>query len=296
VGSATVTEALDRLSPAATTEDAAYLARFREVAELLLNRTTLRIAGHPHRFTELELYFTGHAHGDPFTHGDPMQQQLGRWYFHRSGGRYRGGTYKGLDIAFGSGGAFGGILVRGVERLGGAPALIDGPCMVVDHILALAGSASIEELAGRFDLGIERGEGGDRGSPLYVELDAGPGRGATVYATARIGLTLKKGATPARRGFLARPYRFLSEPARIRKGKPYLAVALYEQGMAPAAIASVTGMRLAVVQGYLEAFEVGRRRRSVAELAGDLSTTELCELLGACAPDPTGAPGGPAAE
>lgn len=276
---ATVTEVLQSIAPSAGTADAEYLALFRGAADLLLNRTTLRIAGQPHRFTELELYFTGHAHPDPFTHGDPLQRTLGRWYFHRSGGRYRSGTYKGLDISFGSLEAFGGILVRGVERLGAAPVLIDGPCMVVDHILALTASPAIEELVSRFDLDIE---GAGRRSPLHVELDAGPGRGATIYATPRIGLTLKKGNTEVRRRFIARPYRFLSEPARIRKGKPHLATALHRQGWSPAAIAAVTGTRASVLQGYLAAFEAGRRR-PIAELAGDLSTAELCELLGACA-------------
>jgi hypothetical protein len=279
VTTATVTEALQRIAPSAGTADGEYLALFRDAADLLLNRTTLRIAGHPHRFTELELYFTGHAHADPFTHGDPMQRTLARWYFHRSGERYRSGTYKGLDVSFGSPEAFGGILVRGVERLGPAPVLIDGPCMVVDHILALTASPAIEDLVSRFDLAIESA---GRRSPLHVELDAGPGRGATVHATPRIGLTLKKGNTEARRRFIARPYRFLSEPARIRKGKPHLITALHRQGWSPAAIAAVTATRPSVIQGYLAAFEAGRRR-PIAELAGDLSTAELCELLGACA-------------
>src|SRR5689334_18097007 len=144
---ATVIEALQRLAPSAATAEAAYAAVFRVIADLLLNRATLHVAGRPHRFTELEMYWSGHAHVDPFTHGQPIQRQIGAWYFHRSGERYRGGTYKGLDITFGSSEAFGGILIRGVEpvepiepararaaapALPELPALIDGPCLVVD--------------------------------------------------------------------------------------------------------------------------------------------------------------------
>lgn len=278
---ATVTDALRSLAPTAETAEQAYLAIFRDTAELLLNRTTLYVARRPHRFTELELYWSGLQHLDPFTHGDPMQQQLGSWYFHRSGGRYRGGTYKGLDLAFGDGGAFGGILIRGLERLepSPSPSLIDGPCMVVDHILALAASPSIEELVRR---GAVAFESRDRRSPLHVELDPGPGRGQAIYATPRIGLTLKKGCTEARQRYLARPYRFLSEPARIRKGKPHLVTALHQQGRSPAEIAALTGTRRSVLEGYLAAFEAGRAR-PIAELDGDLSTDELCQLLGACA-------------
>lgn len=276
---ATVTEALQRLAPSADTAEAAYLAIFRDLAGLLLGRTTLYIARRPHRFTELEIYWNGLSHRDPFTHGDPMQQRLGTWYFHRSGQRYRGGTYKGLDLAFGNSEAFGGILIRGIERIDDAPSLVDGPCMVVDHILELTASPTIEDLVRRGAVMIESR---DRGSPLRVELDAGPGGGKAIYATPRIGLTLKKGSTEARQRYIARPYRFLSEPARIRKGRPHLVTALHQQGRSTAEIAALTGARRSVVEGYVAAFEAGRGRR-IAELDGDLSTDELCRLLGACA-------------
>jgi 3-methyladenine DNA glycosylase Mpg len=273
----TVTEALQRLSPAAGTAEQAYGAAFREIADLLLNQTTLYIAQQPYRCTELEFYWSGLAHIDPFSHGDAMQKQLGHWYFHRAGRQYRSGTYKGLDVAFGNREAFGGILVRGIESLA-APALIDGPCMVVDHILGVTASPSIDALVSRFDVTIEDT---DRRSPLYLALAAGSGPSQTVYATPRIGLTLKKGTTEARQRYIARHYRFLSEPARIRKGKPHLITALHQQGRSPAEIAALTGTRLSVLQGYLEAFEAGRTAPG-GDFGGDLSTSELCRLLGAC--------------
>jgi Methylpurine-DNA glycosylase (MPG) len=283
---ATVTEALRRLAPSARTEEVAYGSVFREISDLLLNKTTLQIAQRPYRFTELEFYWSGHAHIDPFSHGKAMQKQLGYWYFHRAGTQYRSGTYKGLDIAFGSSEAFGGILVRGIEGLGEPGShsgplsrpLIDGPCMVVDHILGITASPSIEALVSRFNVTIESP---DRLSPLYLELDVGPGRNQTIYATSRIGLTLKKGNTEARRRFIARHYRFLSEPARIRKGKPHLITALHQQGCSPAEIAALTSTKLSVLQGYLDAFEAGRAR-PVEGFRGDLSPGELCRLLGAC--------------
>src|SRR6185436_4000548 len=64
---ATVTDALRSLAPTAETAEQAYLAIFRDTAELLLNRTTLYVARRPHRFTELELYWSGLQHLDPFT-------------------------------------------------------------------------------------------------------------------------------------------------------------------------------------------------------------------------------------
>ena len=278
-----MTGALARLAPTAATAEEAYAGAFRAIAELLLGRATLHAAGRPHRFTELEMYWSGFQHVDPFTHGDPLQQQRGAWYFHRSGQSYRGGTYKGLDIALGCPGAYGGILVRGIERLDGTPLLVDGPCVVVDHLLAVAASGSIDELVA--ELG-RRGavaiDSPDGRSPLHVTLDAEPGRAVAVYATPRIGLTLRKGSTAARRRYLARPYRFLSEPAKIRKGRPHLAVALHREGRSPAEIASLTGTRRAVIEGYVAAFEAGRRRTN-AEPGADRTPEEICALLGACA-------------
>jgi 3-methyladenine DNA glycosylase Mpg len=271
--------ALHQLSPSAETDDAACGSLFGQIAELLLNRTTLFIAQHPYRITEIELYYHGLQHLDPFTHNDPMQQQLGAWYFHRSGTQYRSGTYKGLDIAFGSAEAFGGILLRGIESLAGSGPLIDGPCNLVDHILASTASPSIATLVSRFDATIEDPT---RRSPLHLALDAHPRPAQPIYATPRIGLTIKKGNTPARRRFIARPYRFLSEPARIRKGKPHLITSLHQHGHAPAQIAALTRTRLAVVQGYLDAFEAGPTT-PLESLRGDLSPAQTCQLLGACA-------------
>ena len=265
------TGALERLAPSASTT--AYGAAFTELAQLLLARATLHIAGRSHRFTELELYYRGFDHLDPFTHGDERQQQLGRWYFHRTGGGYRGGTYKGLDIAFGNAAAFGGILIRGIAS--GDGALFDGPCVVVDHILAATRAPTIDALVGRFEPTIDPAPR----SPLWIELGEPVPR--AIYATARVGLSLKRHAGALGKSFIARPYRFLSEPARIRKGRPHLVIALHQQGRSSSEIAALTGTRNAVIDGYLRAFETGRGQ-SLDDFRGDLSPRELCALLGAC--------------
>jgi 3-methyladenine DNA glycosylase Mpg len=283
---ATVTQALQQLSPSAEADDAAYGSIFGQVADLLLNRTTLAVADQPYRITEIELYFHGLQHLDPFTHNDPIQHQLGHWYFHRAGTQYRSGTYKGLDIAFGTAEAFGGILLRGIEPLAAAGPLIDGPCNLVDHILAITASPSIAALVSRFDATIEDPT---RGSPLHLVLDAHRRPAQPIYATPRIGLTIKKGNTPARRRFITRPYRFLTEPARIRKGKPHLITSLHQHGHAPAQIAALTHTRLAIVQGYLDAFQAGPTT-PLESLRGDLSPAQTCQLLGACAAAGDGMP------
>jgi hypothetical protein len=71
---------------------------FDEIAERLLNETRLVVAREPHRFIEIEFYYFDKDHPDPFTHRDPIQLECGRWYFHRTRGEYRSGSFKGLDL------------------------------------------------------------------------------------------------------------------------------------------------------------------------------------------------------
>ena len=77
----------------------------------------LVVAGkHEYRILEIEFYqFIEKLHPDTFTHCDDMQRECGKWYFHRSGKSFRGGTYKGLDISFGRGKqGYGGVLLRSI--------------------------------------------------------------------------------------------------------------------------------------------------------------------------------------
>src|SRR5205823_1464943 len=164
--------------------------------------------GHPHRITECEFYYRGPAHDDPFTHGDPVQVHAGRWYFHKTAGTYRGGSFKGIDVTFGDGTAKGGILLRGAETANGT--LIDGPSLLVDHVLRLCGAASVAEL----DATIAGRLAWDGSNPLHFAENPAGGRG--VLGCARVGLSLRR-AWPGSRmpAYLTRHYRFLTEPRRI---------------------------------------------------------------------------------
>src|SRR3954470_22893409 len=84
-------------------DHAAMDAWFASLADRLLNRCRLTVGGEPHRFVEVEFYYCGEGHPDPFTHRDPLQKECGRWYFHRTRGEYRGGSFKGVDLTFGDG-------------------------------------------------------------------------------------------------------------------------------------------------------------------------------------------------
>jgi hypothetical protein len=267
--------ALRALVPPPDADEAAYLPAFRRLAALILGGATWHIGGQPHRFTEIELYWNGPGHPDTFTHGDPMQQEFGRWYFHRSGATYRGGSYKGLDIAVGDEQTFAGILIRGAERLADA-ALVDGPSMCVDHVLAATGCATIVALVDGFDRGVDEAPG----SPLYVTL-TDPPRPLEIVESPRFGLTLKRGELRERAAFLARPYRFLSEPARIKKGRAHTVIGMFRQGVAAEEIALRTGSSRAQVLKILGEYEAGAGL-DPRSFVRDLSSDETCRLFGAC--------------
>ena len=272
--SRSVSAALHALVPPPEADESAYLPAFRAIADLVLNQSTWQIGQVPHRIVEIEVYWNGAGHLDTFTHGDPMQREFGRWYFHRQGGEYRGGTYKGLDIAFGRDDVVAGILIRGAERLADG-ALLDGPCTCVDHLLQETEKRSIRALVDDFDRSIDAA--GD--SPLYLELTGD--RGAALCESPRVGLTLKRGDLAERARFLARPYRFLSEPARIKKGRLHAVIGLHRQGLAPAEIAARTGSSAAQVGKYIAHYEAGKQR-DPREFVTDLGADETCQLLGAC--------------
>ena len=166
--------------------------------------------------------------------------------------------YKGLNIAFGRDDVFAGILIRGVAALAEPRTLLDGPCMCVDHLLEVTGHPTIQSLLNTFDRSIDPSLHGPP-SPLALHPAAEP-RADLVCEGPRVGLTLKRGALADRARFLARPYRFLTEPARIKKGRLHVVIGLHRQGQGPDAIATRTGSTLAQIRKYIEHYEAGTRR------------------------------------
>src|SRR6185436_703116 len=69
-------------------------AWFSDIAMRLLGSSRLRVADSNHRLVEIEFYFDSKDHPDPFAHRHPEQAHCGRWYFHRIGESYRGGSFK----------------------------------------------------------------------------------------------------------------------------------------------------------------------------------------------------------
>ncbi len=261
--------------PAELPADDPFGAWFARMAEALLTGGRLVVAGEPHRLTEIEFYYYNRAeHPDVFAHRDPVQLHLGRWYFHRTAGVYRSGSFKGLDISFGEGGHHAGILIRGLEVPDGT--LIDGPSLTVDHLLRKSGYGEVaaldEEIGDRVVW--------DDSAPLTLRQV--PKEERSLLRSARVGLTLKR-SRPNSEGprFVLKPYRFLSEPKRIAKGKLQMVLALHVQGKSAAEIQQMTGCPQKTVQRYVADFEEGRRQADFAPYFGaDLGPKDLARLHG----------------
>lgn len=122
-----------------------YIYDFNPLVESLLLESELVIkditggnasfGSNTYKIREIEIYYYDEDHEDPFVHCDPDQKSFGKWYFHKRGGTYKGGTFKGLDFTIGSDNVYGGALIRSIEN----DELIEGPCNCVDEILRVSG-------------------------------------------------------------------------------------------------------------------------------------------------------------
>ena len=102
-----------------------------------------------------------------------------------------------------------------------------------------------------------------------------------------MGLTLKRaGQHPEMVDYILRPYRFLTAPREIDKGRVQLVMALHQTGMAPEAIAACCGCARRVVERQIEDFEAGRAMAVTDFFGKILGTRELCRLHGALAGSP----------
>jgi hypothetical protein len=232
---------------------------FSRIAGRLLNGSFLNIRGETHRLTEIEFYYWSTDHADPFAHRHSVQTHLARWYFHRTGDAYRGGTYKGVDLT-----------------LATPQGVIDGPSLVVDYLLRTCGVRTVAEL----DATISVRTAWDQSSPLYF-VDA-QDRNHAVLACARVGLTLRRARSGDQRPhYLTRPYRFLVESSAIHKGKPQMVIAMHRAGQSAPAIAARIGSPARTVITYIAAYEAGRRQGNFEDYVGrDLSSTDICRLHG----------------
>lgn len=129
------------------------------------------------------MYYNGRLFEDVFTHGDAQQKVTGSFYFHKSGpNSYKGGTYKGLDLVFGTEACFGGVLIRSIVDVA-TNEVTSGPCLCVDLLLKTLGCATIADLVAK--------HGVVGKSEEFRLVDAANAPAHTVSSSMRVGLSLK---------------------------------------------------------------------------------------------------------
>ena len=249
---------------------------FAGMAAACLNEWQLLVGGTCCRMTEVEFYYHGPTHPDWFTHRDPLQTSCGRWYFHRSGSGFRGGSFKGLDLTFGDSETHGGMLIRGLELADGS--LISGPCLCVNHLMHQLGFTSVAEL--------HAATAGSHAAQNNGLLAIGQSETAferPIFNTARVGLSLNR-ATDAQSPlipFVMRRYRFLTRPDASGKGRPQLILALHIDGHSVRAIRKTVRSPTRTIEGYIRDFETGKSLPSLDPfLQTNLNTGDLCRLYG----------------
>jgi len=258
---------------------AEYQEHFERIANSLLNNCILYVNQKPHRFVEIEFYYHGKNHEDPFTHCDERQKKFAIWYFHRSGtgkDSYKGGSYKGMDIAFGNAKVFGGILIRAIQSLEEPVQIIEGPCMCVDYILAQNGVQHITELVKNWNICVLKQDQ----SPLFIvpsnDLTKKP-----LFTTPRVGLTLKNTEDQLQRLiFVMKLYRFLAFPESIKKGRQFVVLKMHLEGKTTPEISAIVGGNEDTIQRYVDEFEKGKKMTPEKFIGKTLTTDDFCRMYG----------------
>ncbi len=178
---------------------------FKRIASDLMNRFILLSGDKRFRITEIEFYyFNERTHPDPFVHKHRLQLETGRWYFHASG----------LDLTFGDGKNFGGILLRAVCGLKNEKAgnkreeYFYGPLNVVTELFGQFGKASHHAI--HFGLMEAQNKEVTKEEPL---------------AATRIGLAALEG-----QDYHASLYRFFIMPRMRHDGKEAIRKHMIEEG------------------------------------------------------------------
>lgn len=256
-------------------QDSSCTAWFEQIADCLLNRTHVYIGGEPHRFVEIEFYYRNkELHDDPSVHCDPLQKSCGNWYFHRFGGTYREGSFKGVDITFGEEDCFGGVLIRGIEKPNGE--VVDGPSLCVDYLLAQSQTERVADL----DEKVVGAKVWDNTKPIYIQKSTIDTR--KLHTCGRVGLTLKYASKAAQmQKFIMSSYRYLTTPRKTKKGRVYTILGLHSQGKNVVEIKELTGSTQKGIEGYISQFDLGKQEKDFSSYIGQkLSTAKTAQLYG----------------
>lgn len=145
-----------------------------------------------------------------------------------------------MDLTFGKNGNYCGVLIRSIydtER----DELIEGPCKVVDKIVAKENAVSIKNLV------VDKWKNNLSATKLFVKNKDDDDK---IYTSPRVGLTLKKDIDE-RIDYVAKSYRYFVVPSLKKNSKVFKLLYCYHH----ADITTATKKELKISKKFYEDFE-----------------------------------------
>jgi TusA-related sulfurtransferase len=153
--------------------------------------------------------------------------------------------------------------------------IIDGPCLSVNHILSLNGTDNIPDFVKGFDFNATAK------SKLYIKpKEDMPKR--ELVKSARVGLAMKK-KEESQTLYVMKPYRYISLPAKIKKGKIHMCLALHIEGKTTQQIQKITGAKIDSINGWIKLFNQGAKKKVKDFLGVTLDNDQIAQTIGAWA-------------
>lgn len=255
---------------------------FEKIANTLLNKVYICTPKNKYIIGELEFYLHNNKHSDPFVHCDENQSNPSNWYFHKLFGKgFKEGTYKGVDITFGTlakqNKSYGGILLRSIQNVNTGK-VTEGSCSVVNKFLEDNGNIkSVKNFVKLFNGNMSVVYSGTTTNlPLYL-LEA-KNINKVIYTGPRVGLTLKKN-DGNRMKYIMKYYRYFTIPT-LKKFKCGIICALHQQGMSNEDICKLTKTNKKYVEKYICEYVKGNI--DDIDKSKNLKVNDLCNLIGYC--------------
>ena len=183
------------------------------IRKFIGDTTILHIKDQQYNICELEYYYNDQTnHQDPYVHSDSLQLDHDTFYFHRINGKgYKEGTFKGVDITFGSNNEYGGLLIRSIKNIK-TNELVEGPCLVVQEILKAFNLIKVRDYvkqAGSSNIY-------DKGNQVWIEHVKR--YSGSIDCSPRVGLTFKPGGSLEEKiKYIMRNYRATTLPNVLKK-------------------------------------------------------------------------------
>lgn len=178
-----------------------------ELAKFILNNLTIKTGETEYNIREIEFYLYSENHTDECVHKSPNQKLFMSWYIHKTpNDTFKSGTYKGLDLTFGNGTNYYGVLIRSITNIN-TDQLIAGPCCVVNELLEKA-NTSLSDIKTNYLNDLNK-EYSAINFPLF-RIAYNPNNYNKLFTGERIGL---------KRGFINCKYRFTNINKKIKAVK-----------------------------------------------------------------------------